>query len=89
MRAGEQHAVLLGDDHEAVRPFDVVAQHFGIDALPVEHVRFGGPALPAGVAAIGGGHQRDQGIDVGGGRGAELQVVHGYPNRVHPNMYLR
>ena len=43
----------LEDQHPAAVFFDDVAQTFRIDALPVEQVGLGGPALAARVAAIG------------------------------------
>src|SRR5690606_3754958 len=50
--------------------------HPGLDALAVKQVGLGGPALAAGLAAVGGGDQLDDGGDVGGGGGAEARHVH-------------
>ena len=76
VRAGQQRAVALGEQDDTAWPVDVAAQAFGIDALAVQHVRFGGPAGAAGVAAVGGGDQLDQGGDVGVRGRAESEGVH-------------
>src|SRR3546814_8973190 len=55
---------------------DVGAQHVRIDAVSVEEVGLGRPAGAAGVAAVGGGDQRDEGGDVGRGGVAEGEVGH-------------
>src|SRR3546814_3577180 len=55
---------------------DVGAQHVRIDAVAVEEVGLGRPAGAAGVAAVGGGDQRDEGGDVGRGGVAEGEVGH-------------
>src|SRR3546814_13421469 len=48
----------------------------GLDAVAVEEVGRGRPAGAAGVAAVGGGDQRDEGGDVGRGGVAEGEAGH-------------
>src|SRR5690606_7975963 len=59
------------------RTQDVGAQHVGVDARAFKQVGLGGPAGAAGIAAVGGGDQVDQGGDVGFGGRAEGGGLHG------------
>jgi hypothetical protein len=83
VRAGQQLPVALRRATRGCGAFDVSAQDLGIDAVPVEEIGFGGPAGAAGIAAIGGGDQVDDGVEVGQPGGAEVQSVIGGH---HPNM---
>jgi len=69
-------SIAFGDKDAAPGAFDVTQQTFGIDALAIQQIGFGGPALLADLATVGGGHQRDEGGDVRGGRGTEGQRAH-------------